>query len=144
MNRYRAIAAFIGLLPGWGLSQEVVCGILKASGEDYVVSKETLSIPFTLKSEDPDFAFGCVITDNRNPFSAYYTLEFPKPEELNVNETVSTAEDRERVKIQSAPRMYSGYAYVLLRFDVGDKRGQYSVDVFTNDRPARSVTFDVR
>lgn len=124
---------------------DIKFGLMKKdSAGKYYVYSETTTIPLLYKDKDPDFRFGYSIkTAPGQTFTTYMIMHTPAAFEKYTGE-FKDADKKEGGKTIQSPAKKAGTEFTYsLRFDRGDPPGQYKIDIWINDKPARTIDFTV-
>lgn len=124
---------------------EIKFGLMKKdSGGKYYVYSETTAIPLTYKDTDPDFRFGYSIKGAPNQtFTTYMIMHTPAAFEKYTGEFKDADKKEGGKAIQSsAKKAVAAFTYSL-RFDRGDPPGPYAIDIWINDKLAKTIEFTV-
>lgn len=133
-----AITAFAG-------DFEIKFGLMKKdSGGKYYVYSETTAIPLTYKDTDPDFRFGYSIkTASGQSFTTYFIMYSPAAFESYTGEFKDAAKKEGGKTVQSSSKKTTGWFTQSFRFDRGDPPGPYAIDIWINDKLAKTIEFTV-
>ena len=118
--------------------------IKKDTAGKYYVSEETTTLPLRHKDDNPDFRFGYSVKSQANTsFSSYFVMHFPSMPQQYTGDLKEAAKKDTDKTVQSPVKTAVGDFAYSLRFDRGDPVGQYKMDIYINDKLARSIDFQV-
>jgi len=118
--------------------------IKKDTAGKYYVSEETTTLPLRHKDDNPDFRFGySVKTQADTSFTSYFVMHFPSMPQQYTGVMKDAAKNTDAKKVQSPVKTSSGSFTYWMRFDRGDPPGQYKIDIWINDKLARTIDFTV-
>ncbi len=116
----------------------------KDSAGKYYVYSETATIPLTYKDKDPDFRFGYSIkTAPDKTFNTYMIMHTPAAFEKYTGEFKDADKKEGGKAIQSSAKNAVAAFTYSLRFDRGDPPGHYAIDIWINDKLAKTIEFTV-
>lgn len=118
--------------------------IKKDTAGKYYVSEETTTLPLRHKDDNPDFRFGySVKSQAESSFTSYFVMHFPTMPQQYTGVMKDAAKNTDTKTVQSPVKTSSGSFTYWMRFDRGDPPGQYKIDIWINDKLARTIDFTV-
>jgi hypothetical protein len=120
-------------------------GIIECNETDgCYLSKETSEIPF--KVRDTGFRFGFeIIPPNSESYTCRYMVHLPSPPAAITGGLKDVNPGKPSNMIKSHLKHVAGVKYVdPMWFDVGDPKGDCTIDIFINEKLSRTINFKVK
>lgn len=118
--------------------------IKKDTAGKYYVSEETTTLPLRHKDDNPDFRFGySVKSQSDSSFTSYFVMHFPSMPQQYTGVMKDATKNTDTKTVQSPVKTSSGSFTYWMRFDRGDPPGQYKIDIWINDKFAKTIGFTV-
>lgn len=118
--------------------------IKKDPAGKYYVSEEMTTLPLRHKDDYPDFRFGYSVKSQADTtFTSYFVMHFPSMPQQYTGAMKDAAKNADAKTVRSPAKTSIGSFTYWMRFDRGDPPGPYTIDIWVNDKLARTIDFTV-